>query len=395
VGAGLVAILLVLRLCSLQRFGTEAPDTVSQPEHIQLADDLDRDSLDLALQRSLDYVRRLPPERLLPLSDRQITASTLRQTLETFQHLLHQAPTVAALHAALHEQFDFVQASGRQGRGDVLFTGYYEPVLSGSLAPTERFTYPLYMPPPDLIHIDLARFRPEWTGERLVAQYRDGQIVPYFTRREIDVEAKLQGRGLELVWLPDIVDAFFLHIQGSGHIRLPNGQDMRVHYAASNGHPYRSIGKLLLDEARISPNAITMQQLRQYLRTHPGDRERVLNHNPRYIFFHQVDEGPIGRLGFALVPGRSIATDPRLFPASGLAFIQTQQPVLNASHEVIGWQPLSRFVFNHDSGSAIKGPGRVDLYWGSGTPAEAAAGRLKHEGRLFFLLKRPLNPDHP
>jgi membrane-bound lytic murein transglycosylase A len=277
----------------------------------------------------------------------------------------------------------------------VLFTGYYEPVLPGSLVPTKTFTYPLYKPPPDLINIDLARFRPEWNGERLVAQYRNGQVIPYYTRREIDREAKLQGRGLELVWLPDLVDAFFLHIQGSGHIRLPSGQNMRVHYAASNGHPYRSIGKLMLDEGRLSPHAISMQQLRQYLRTHPAERDRILNHNPRYIFFRQVDEGPIGRLGFTLIPGRSIATDPDLFPASGLAFIQTQQPVLNDSHEVTGWQPLTRFVFNHDSGSAIKGPGRVDLYWGSGVQAEAAAGRLKHEGSLFFLIKRPANRPIP
>ena len=390
-GAGLVVVLLILRLCAIQ-----PPSSIVSPtQRIQFGDDLDRASLQLALQRSLNYVQRLPLNRRLPLGERHISVAELRETLETFQRLLDQTPSLEVLNTVLHEQFDLISAEGRHGRGDVLFTGYYEPILPGSLVPTKTFTHPLYKPPPDLIHIDLARFRPEWRGETLVAQYQNGQITPYFTRREIDGEAKLQGRGLELVWLPDVVDAFFLHIQGSGHIRLPNGQDMRVHFAASNGHPYQSIGKLMLDEGRISPHAMSMQQLRQHLHTHPHDRDRILNHNPRYIFFRQVDEGPLGRLGFTLVPGRSIATDPTLFPAAGLAFIQTQQPVLNESLEVTGWRTLSRFAFNHDSGSAIKGPGRVDLYWGSGARAEAAAGRLKHEGSLFFLLKRPANRARP
>jgi membrane-bound lytic murein transglycosylase A len=164
---------------------------------------------------------------------------------------------------------------------------------------------------------------------------------------------------------------------------------MRVNYAASNGHPYRSIGKLLLDEGRLSPNAISMQRLRDYLRTNPEDRHRVMRHNPRYIFFRQVDQGPVGSLGLTLVPGRSVAMDPRLFPPASLAFIRTQQPVLDANHQVVGWKPMHRFVFNHDTGSAITGPGRIDVFWGSGAAAETTAGHLKHEGLLVFLLKRP------
>jgi membrane-bound lytic murein transglycosylase A len=281
-----------------------------------------------------------------------------------------------------------VQAPGRNGQGSVLFTGYYEAVLRGSPVPTEQYTYPLYSRPDDLLHIDLAHFRPEWSGERLIARYDNGQVLPYFTRHEIDIEGKLRGRRLELVWLPDIVDGFFLHIQGSGRIHLTNGQSMRVNYAASNGHPYRSIGTLLLDEGRLSPNAISMQRLRDYLRTNPEDRYRVMTHNPRYIFFRQVDRGPVGSLGLTLVPGRSVALDPRIFPPAGLAFIRTQQPVLDAKHQVVGWKPMHRFVFNHDTGSAITGPGRLDVFWGSGAAAEAAAGHLKHEGVLVFLLKR-------
>jgi membrane-bound lytic murein transglycosylase A len=226
-----------------------------------------------------------------------------------------------------------------------------------------------------------------------VVRHVEGKALPYFTRSEIDTEGKLQGHGLELVWLRDAVEGFFLHVQGSGQIRFPDGQTMRVNYAASNGHPYRSIGRLLRDEGRLAPADLSLQGIRRYLQAHPNDRPRVLGANPRYVFFRQVDDGPKGSLNLILVPGRSIATDARLFPPGGLAFIQTQQPLLNAQGEITGWQPLSRFVLNHDTGGAITGPGRVDLFWGSDAAAEMAAGHMQHTGTLFFLLPRQ-TPSH-
>jgi membrane-bound lytic murein transglycosylase A len=376
--------------CSSHPKGSEEAASIrlSAPMPVTFADDLDRDSLRAALQRSLDYVRRLPPDRLLPFAGRHITAATQRETLETFLYVLDQALTGEAFNTALHDHFDMVQAAGRTGQGDVLVTGYYEASLAGSLEPTVEFTYPLYSRPSDLIDIDLARFRPDWSGERLSARLQNGEVLPYFTRREIDVENQLSGQQLEFVWLRDRVDGFFLHVQGSGAISLPNGQLMRVNYAASNGYAYRSIGQFLIQQGRLSAQQVTMQRLQHYLRTYEAEQADILSHNPRYVFFRQVRNGPVGSLGLILVPGRSIATDPRLFPAAGLAYIQTQQPVLNAEHQVVGWKPLSRFVFNHDTGNAIQGPGRVDLFWGSGEAAEAAAGRLKHQGMLMFLVKR-------
>lgn len=351
-------------------------------------DDLEHGSLRLALQRSLDYLRRLPQERLVPFGDRQVPVSRLLDTLLTFQHVLEQAPTPAALRAAIAQHFEVFQASGRDGRGDVLFTGYYEMMLEGSLQPTAEFPYPLYRAPADLLEIDLGLFRQHHTGERLMARYDHGKILPYFTRREIDTAGKLRGRGLELVWLRDPVERFFLHIQGSGQIRLPDGRTIYVTYASSNGHPYRSIGNVLLAEGRLTPASLSLQALRQYFQDHPEERSRVLNTNPRYIFFSRVEHGPKGSFNFVLVPGRSIATDAHLFPPAGLAFIQTQQPSTDGHGAITGWQPLSRFVFNHDRGSAITGPGRVDLFWGSGAGAELAAGHMKRSGTLFFLLKR-------
>lgn len=345
---------------------------LTRPELPAFTDDLDRESLSQALQRSLEYARRLPPDQRLACGERQLSGKTLVQTLEAFQQVIATASTPAALQQAIRERFHVLQSPGRDERGEVLFTGYYEIELEGSVVPSARFPYPLYKRPPDLLD-----------GEA-----NPGQAGSYYTRREIDGEGKLRGRGLELFWLRNPVDGFFLHVQGSGQIRLPDGQVQRVHYAASNGYPYYSIGRILLEAGRLPRDAMSLQGLRRYFRDHPEETTRVLYRNPRYVFFRPVAQGPQGNLGLILVPGRSIAADQRLFPPGGLAFVQIQQPVLNAQGEITAWRPASRFVFNHDTGSAITGPGRVDLFWGSGAQAEMAAGHMQHTGKLFFLLKR-------
>lgn len=357
-------------------------------EPLVLTDDLDRESLQQALQRSLQYARRLQPDRALPFGGRQIAAHTLVQTLEAFQQVLATASTAAALQQALHERFEIVQSPGRDERGEVLFTGYYEIELEGSLVPSAAFPYPVYKRPPDLVDVATTPPTSRPGSERLSVPANQGLKRPYYTRREIDAEGKLQGRGLELLWLRNPVDGFFLHVQGSGQIRLPDGQIWRVQYAASNGHPYYSIGRALLEEGSIPRAAMSLQGLRRYFRDHPQETARVLYRNPRYIFFRPTAQAPQGNLGLMLVPGRSIATDQRFFPPGGLAFVQMQQPVFNAQGELTAWQPATRFVFNHDTGSAITGPGRVDLFWGHGPRAEMAAGHMQHTGRLFFLLKR-------
>ena len=347
---------------------------LTRPELPAFTDDLDRESLRQALRRSLEYARRLQPDQTLACGERQISATTLVQTLEAFQQVIATTSTPAALQQAIRERFHVLQSPGRNEHGEVLFTGYYEIELEGSLVPSARFPYPLYKRPPDLTDVGI----------------KNNQEGMYYTRRDIDGEGKLRGRGLELLWLRNPVDGFFLHVQGSGQIRLPDGQVQRVHYAASNGHPYSSIGRVLLQEGRLPREAMSLQGLRRYFRDHPEETTRVLFHNPRYIFFRPVAQGPQGNLGLLLVPGRSIAADQHLFPAGGLAFVQIQQPVLNAQGEITAWQPTSRFVFNHDTGNAITGPGRIDLFWGSGPQAEMAAGHMQHTGKLFFLLKRAL-----
>jgi membrane-bound lytic murein transglycosylase A len=336
---------------------------LADPHPPVIVDDLDVPSLQLALQRSIDYLRRLPAARRLPFGDRQVTVGTVYETLAAFQTLLVRASTPQAMQAALAETFEVYQAAGRDGRGRVLFTGYFNITVEGRLQPSATFSYPIYRPPPDLRH-------------------------PYFTRREIDLEGKLRGRRLELAWLRDPVEGFFLHVQGSGQVRLANGKMMYVGYAASNGRPYRSIGRLLVKEGRLDSATLSLQRLRRYFRDHPDERRRVLNANPRYIFFQPNVQGPQGSIRIPLVPGRSIATDARLFPPAALALIRTYKPAFDARGEIVGWRPFVRFVFNHDTGNAIRGAGRVDLFWGSGARAEMAAGQMRHSGQLFFLLKR-------
>jgi membrane-bound lytic murein transglycosylase A len=268
----------------------------------------------------------------------------------------------------------------------VLFTGYFEPTIAGSLTPDDHYRYPIYGVPDDLVNIDLAKFRSKYKGERLVGRVQGKRVVPYHSREEIDSGDVLAGKGYELAWVANPIDIFFLHIQGSGRIRLPDGEFLRINYAGSNGWPYRSVGRLLIEEDHIPKEVMSMQAIRKHLLKHPEQTTEVLNHNPSYVFFRKADEGPLGSIGVVLTAGRSIATDSRLFPRGALAFIECEKPIFAQDGVILGWQPFGRYVLNQDTGGAIKGAGRVDLFWGNGPYSRIAAGHLKHEGSLYFLL---------
>jgi membrane-bound lytic murein transglycosylase A len=178
-----------------------------------------------------------------------------------------------------------------------------------------------------------------------------------------------------------------MEIEGSGTLRLPSGAELRVGYGATNGRPYRSIARLLIEEGRITRKAMTMRVLRAWLAAHPEERTRVLQHNESYVFFQRRSGAPLGSLGVPLTPGRSIATDPRVFPRGALAFIRTARPV-EMGKGVNGWKPVDRFVLSQDTGGAIRGPGRVDVFWGRGPDADLAASDMKEPGELYFLVPK-------
>jgi Membrane-bound lytic murein transglycosylase len=273
--------------------------------------------------------------------------------------------------------------AGADEYGGVLFTGYYEPLLEGSLTPTDKYKYPLYKPPPDIVMKAISK------NETKISRMKNGESVPYYTRREIDVEGVLKDRGLELLWVADPVELFTLHIQGSGKIKMEDGKMLTVSFKQSNGRPFRSATQNMLDRNKIDKGDASYRNFKAWLKG-KSDQElyEILSYNERYVFFRFVDKEPVGSLGQPVTPDRSIATDPDYFPQGALAFIRLRKPVFDAEGNIKERVLFSRFVLSQDKGSAIKGPGRVDLFCGFGANAQSTAGSLKEKGELYFLIKK-------
>lgn len=278
-------------------------------------------------------------------------------------------------------------------RGDPsgLFTGYYEPLVEGAKAPDQRFRVPLYRRPPDLVTVDLGLFTPDLAGRKIAGRVgTDGQLVPYPTRGEI-AKGALANHGLELFWVDDPVAAYFLEVQGSGQVRLRDGSVVRIGYAAQNGHPYRAIGKDLVEMGALPKGGVSLQSIRDWLAAHPEQTQDILDRNPSYVFFRVLPQsadapGPLGAEEAALTPGRSLAVDRHFLPLGAPLWLDTTAP----SHD--GSRPLRRLVVAQDTGGAINGPVRGDFFWGAGTDAEFAAGHMQSRGRYYILLPRSLTP---
>ncbi len=349
-----------------------------------LEDDLGYDSLAPAIDRSVHYLKQLPAEKGFVLCGQEYPVSWLIESLLAFKRIIEEKPSSQTLTATLKKQFTLCQARG-SGAGQRMFlTGYFEPFFKASLTRTATYRYPLYRKPPDLVSLPGGKGREKKTG-----RMENGSLVPYPTRAEIEKGQLLTGQ--ELVYLADPVDAFILHVQGSGQLQLADGSLRRVQFAAKNGQEYRSIGRLLVEKGVMRREEATMPKIVRYLKEHPEEQEAVLHYNDSFVFFRWGDDtavGPMGCLGESLTPGRSVALDQDCFPPGGLAFLKTRKPRVNAAGEIVGWEPLARFVVNQDSGSAITGPGRLDLFWGAGAYAEVAAGNMKHPGVLYFLVKK-------
>ncbi len=351
-------------------------------------DDTNLESLANAINLNLEYLRRLDPDYVFSYGPDQFTCRQVIESQTAFLRLISSGTGIKELNREIKKNFRLYRAAGRERKKKVLFTGYFEPIYDAALAPDDEFRHPLYNLPNDLIRIDLSMFRSKYEGESIMARIENNRVVPYFSREDIENGKVLENRGLEIAWLRDPVDVAFLHIQGSGRLRLPEGECMSVGYAASNGLPYHSIGKYMLDMEYMSTEEMSMQGIRSYLAENPDVIERVLNYNPSYVFFRMLDSGPLGNISVPLTQGRSIALDSRLFPKGALAFIRAVKPEVNTEGEIVKWVKFSRFMMNQDTGGAIKGAGRADIFWGNGAYAEIAAGHMKHEGDLFILMKK-------
>jgi membrane-bound lytic murein transglycosylase A len=286
----------------------------------------------------------------------------------------------ASLRAFFEAWFTPYRILNADGTLSGLVTGYYEPLLRGSRTPSQTYRFPIYGVPDDLLTIQVDELFPELEGERVRGRRENGHVVPYYTRGEIE-----QGidslRGREILWVDDAVELFFLHIQGSGRVRLQDGEVVRVGYANHNGHPYRSVGRILIDRGELTIASASMQGIKQWGHDNPDRLQPLLAENPAYVFFRELPSdaiGPIGALGVPITPGRSIAVDEKSVPLGAPVYLATSWPNSN--------KPLSRLMFAQDKGGAIKGAVRADFFWGFGDEAGEFAGRMRQSGQMWLLL---------
>ena len=265
-----------------------------------------------------------------------------------------------------------------------LFTGYYEPEVRGAREEGGAYQTGLLAKPSDLISADLGAFSDDLKGKRISGRVQDHTLVPYWSRADI-VSGAIRKQRLEFLWLDDPIDAFFLEIQGSGRVKLPDGRVVRVTYAGQNGRPYVPIGRVLMDRGEIPREQVSLQSIRAWLTDHPAEAQAVMNQNPSYVFFRELtgtraDQGPPGAMGASLTPGRSAAVDRSYIPMGAPLFLDTTDPLDGSA-----WQHL---LIAQDTGGAIKGPVRADIFFGWGADAEARAGKMRGQGRAFILLPK-------
>jgi membrane-bound lytic murein transglycosylase A len=362
---------------------------ISSWSYPEFSDDMIYDGLEHSILKSLSYLQQIPADRQFVFGEDRYTTDHMIESLQNFLDYIETQPSSRDLKKFIASNYRVYRSVGRNGKGEVLYTGYYEPHLRGSLVKSEKNQNPIYTRPQDLITIDLSLFSEKYQGEKIIGRYTGQTVVPYYERSEIASKDVLNGNSDVLAWVQDPVEVFFLQIQGSGKVYLDNGEVINVHYHATNGRPYRSIGKLLIDQEKISVEEMSMQKIREYLHNHPDEMDSVFNYNPSYVFFKIEPDGPLGNINVKLTPGRSIALDRRLFPPAALVFIKTEKPVIDSTGHIHGWKQFTRFALHQDTGGAIRGPGRADVFWGNGPYAEIAAGHLKHTGELFFFVLKP------
>jgi len=320
-----------------------------------------------------------------------------RTTSQTWRDICAAATTsprldAPAARAFFEQHFSAYEMLAAKAGPRSLVTGYYEPLLHGRRERDERYRYPLYASPQDLLVVDLSGLYPELSDKRLRGRLEGKRVVPYWTRADIEA-GKAAVAGRELVYVDDALEAFLLQVQGSGRVELPDGRIVRLGYADQNGWPYRSIGRVLVERGELSLDQVSTQSIRQWAREHPQALPALLAENPSYVFFREVTadpaapiDGPIGTLGVALQAGRAIAVDARFIPLGAPVFVATTRPSSGKA--------MNRLMLAQDTGGAIQGPLRIDWFWGFGEEAEREAGRMKQEGRIWMLWPKgePLLP---
>lgn len=389
---GVLALSLVLVACERKE---EAKAPPPPPDALTLtavgfgdlpgwSDDRIADALP-ALARSCTRLKPLPPDRPIGPDGIGGKAADWQQPCA---RLAEVAPGDHAAARSFLQNWFTPYAAGNNGNRQGLFTGYYEVELEGSRTSGPDYPVPLYKRPSDLVSVDLGDFAERWKGERIAGRVQDGRLKPFEDRAAIEAGA-LRGKVPELVWLKDPIAAFFLHIQGSGRVKLPDGAEMRVGYAAQNGHKYVAIGKELIERGALKREEVSLQTIRDWLRINPAEAQALMNRNPSYVFFQELKgDGPNGAQGVALTPERSLAVDAKFLPYGAPVWLDAEDPVEPGRR-------LRRLLIAQDTGGAIRGPVRGDVFWGHGAEAERKAGVMKSAGSYYLLLPKTVRVPQP
>lgn len=291
-------------------------------------------------------------------------------------------PDSDSVRAYFKQNFSVYKTTNVDGADSGLITGYYQPILNGSRIKSAKYPFPLYTTPPDLITVELDGLFPELKYKRVRGRVVGNKLVPYFNRAEIETDnSPIKGR--ELVYIDNIVDVFFLQIQGSGVVQFENGEQIMVGYADQNGHSYNSVGRLLIERGELTSANASMAGIKNWVKNNPLKFRELLNNNPSFVFFRELPSGlpgPIGALGVPILAERAVAVDPKFVPLGAPVFLSTTQPNNN--------KPLKRLMMAQDTGGAIKGGVRADFFWGAGTEAGAKAGAMKQSGKIWVLLPK-------
>jgi membrane-bound lytic murein transglycosylase A len=333
------------------------------PDYTAALSNLDR--LREAIANSLNYMAKPSSKTFYPYGD--ITHERAVRSLQELESLVGAGLSPRQMNTVLRERFDTYISVGCDDRGTVLFTGYYTPIFDGSPIRTDRFRYPLYKPPADLLK--------EPDGTILGQRGPDGRIRPYPSREEIHKSNAFAGN--ELVWLGDPFEVYIAHVQGSAKIRLPDGQIETVGYAANNGWEYRGIVQKMIADGKLTSKSINLKAMIDYFKAHPADVERYVNLNPRFVFFRFEKGDPRGSLNEPVIPFRTIATDKSIYPRAMFAFVAADLA-----------RPVG-FALDQDAGGAIRAAGRCDVYMGVGDRAGELAGGTYREGQLYYLFIKP------
>ena len=361
--AAMLALVLIL--------GPNLAPAWEKVENLPLRDDGDKRSLLLMIDRQVNYLSKIP-NRTFRMGGIRVSRERLLATAKALRLVVLKHHGRPEFGLRIREQFLIYRTNNPAKQGKALFTGYYDPILPVSDKPSERFRFPIYRPPDDLRH----------AGKDNFFKIANGKKTPYFTRAQIDGQNIFAGKGYEIAWTEDYVSLYYLMVQGSGKVKYAGGRTSTIHFAASNGHPYKSAARACMDDGKC-PGGYDRNLA--WFRAHPAETKKYFLLNPRYIFFRIDEREVIGVQNIPLTPKRSIATDKSIYPPGAIALAHIPMPI-PAADGTIKHRPVSFLVADCDTGSAIKGPGRADFYYGTGESAGKQAGSTHGWGDLYYLL---------